>query len=188
MNAFLSVERFLPRLKHYCRSLTGNEWDAEDLVQEVLAKVYRSLQQSPDREMGIAFLCRIAKNAWIDHCRKQQASVGATVFDEEMHRTASSVLNEMEIRELLEQLVDQLNSRQMVLFLVMDIFQFSAKSRQSPEESGRFQTNKPKLEVGTSPALFERFLTGFRSGDPEAICRAYLELASNGIYIEKVTP
>ncbi|WP_238402990.1 sigma-70 family RNA polymerase sigma factor [Paenibacillus mesophilus] len=215
MNAYLTVERFLPRLKHYCRSLTGNEWDAEDLVQEVLTKVYRSLQQSPDRGIGIAFLYRIAQNAWIDHCRKQQAS---EVFDEEMHLTTSSAWSEMEIREQLEHLADQLNSRQMVLILVMDIFQFSAaetaellkstvgavkeglkrarhrlkalaaKSRLSPEENGRFQTNKPKLEAGTTPALFERFLTGFRAGDPEEICRAYLELSSQGVYIEKITP
>ncbi|WP_052476291.1 RNA polymerase sigma factor [Cohnella kolymensis] len=126
MNVFQSVEPFIPRLKLYCHRLAGNEWDAEDLMQEVLTKVYRSLQQSPNREFGYAFLFLIAKNTWIDHCRKHQTSGVTSVFNEDMHPTTYTGLNELQIRELLEQLADQLNSRQMVLILMMDIFKFSA--------------------------------------------------------------
>jgi len=183
-------------------------------MQDVLAKVYRSLQQAPDRQVSKAFLRQIAKNAWIDHCRRLRGRGASTVFDEDMHATPFG-WNDMLIRESLEQLADQLNPRQLVLILVMDVFQFSAPETAQllhttvgavkdglKRARHRLQTlaaqahsgdrkdtpvNKPKMGPEMSKAAFEQFLAGFRDGDPEAICRTYMALAANGIQVEKVT-
>lgn len=217
MDALSSVEAYLPNLKLYCRTLAGNEWDAEDLLQEVLTKVYRSLQQTPDRAITQAFLRRIAKNAWIDHCRRERVLEVSTVFDEDMHQISSPVTKEITIRESLEQLADQLNPRQMVLVLLIDIFQFRAseaaallhmtegavkeglkrarhrlqalvsRSEEGLKKKGYSNKNKLQSDPVITKEVFEQFLSAFRSGDAEGICRTYLTLAAKGIQIEKVT-
>jgi RNA polymerase sigma factor (sigma-70 family) len=106
--------------------LTNNEWDAEDLMQEVLAKVYRSLQRTPERELSKAYMRRIASHAWIDHCRSRKAKISEATFDEMLHQPNAVPVSEMSIREMFEQLADRLNVRQMVLILLIDIFQFTA--------------------------------------------------------------
>jgi RNA polymerase sigma factor (sigma-70 family) len=218
VDSFSTVEVFLPKLKLYCRTLAGNEWDAEDLLQEVLTKAHRSLQQMPDRNINQAFLRRIAKNAWIDHCRKQQVLGISAVFDEDVHQNSSIAANEMLIRESLELLADQLNPRQMVLILLIDIFQFRASEAakllhategaikeglkrarhrlqalvsKSEEEGAKKKEHSINKKLQSDPVItkevFEQFLSAFRAGDAEGICRTYLTLASKGIQIEKVT-
>jgi RNA polymerase sigma factor (sigma-70 family) len=217
---FLRVDPFLTGLKHYCFKLAKNEWDAQDLLQEALTKIYRSIQQNPNREFNKAYLHRIVTNAWIDHCRRKQAVI---VFDEEVHQSKSTTLNELLIRETFEQLAYRLNVRQMVLILMVDIFQFTAletaqllhtnigavkeglkraRNRlqklaiQSREDNEQLIDNfdkKRQFKVGNnvplhslSKEVFEQFLSGFRTGDPMAICRTYLQLVDIGMYVEKV--
>ena len=64
---------FRPELYRYCRSLTGNPWDAEDLVQDTLIRGFGtlgSMHQSIDNTRG--YLVRIAKNLWIDQTRHRK--------------------------------------------------------------------------------------------------------------------
>lgn len=63
---------FRPELHRYCRKLTGNIWDAEDLVQDTLLKGFGTLGSvhAPiDNPRG--YLVRIATNLWIDACRRR---------------------------------------------------------------------------------------------------------------------
>jgi RNA polymerase sigma factor (sigma-70 family) len=222
--AFIRVEPFLAGLKLYCLKLAKNEWDAQDLMQESLTKIYRAIQQTPDREFNKAYLNRIVMNAWIDHCRRKQASGDEIVFDEEMHQSMAAGLNEMVVRETFEQLANRLNVRQMVLILLIDIFKFTASEtaellhttigavkeglkrarhrlRALAAQSGdgkEEEIHNPKrvsqLKAGNqfpvqslSKEVFEQFLASFRAGDAAAICRTYLLLVDNGVYIEKVS-
>jgi RNA polymerase sigma factor (sigma-70 family) len=123
---FSRVESLLPAIKYHCHKLTNNEWDAEDLMQEVLAKIYRALQQTPDREMSKAYVRQIATRTWIDHCRSKQAKISAATFDEMLHTPRTATVSELSVREMFEQLADRLSVRQMVLILLVDIFQFTA--------------------------------------------------------------
>jgi RNA polymerase sigma factor (sigma-70 family) len=123
---FSRVESLLPAIKYHCLKLTNSEWDAEDLMQEVLTKIYRSLQQAPDREMSKAYVRQIATRTWIDHRRSKQAKISAAAFDEMLHQPKTAPVSETSVRELFEQLADRLNVRQMVLILLVDIFQFTA--------------------------------------------------------------
>ena len=52
--------------------MTGNEQDAEDVVQEAFLKAYRSLDRFEDRSQVGSWLYRIAANCAFDVLRKRQ--------------------------------------------------------------------------------------------------------------------
>lgn len=210
LDPFQRVKPYLPDLKFHCLKLAKNEWDAEDLMQEVLAKVYRSLQRMPDRELSKAYMRQIATRAWIDHCRSMQAKLPAEMFDETLHQPVSTPANEWSVREMFQQLAERLNVRQMVLILLVDIFQFTApetaqllhmtqgavkeglkRARQrllalasQPREAASANVRPPSQSI--SKETFEQFLAAFRAGDAHAICHSYLLLANSGVQVEKV--
>jgi RNA polymerase sigma-70 factor (ECF subfamily) len=67
-----------PALHGYCRKLTGNVWDAEDLLQDALLRAFGTLGQihhaiaSPR-----AYLFRVATNLWIDAVRRRATEAAA---------------------------------------------------------------------------------------------------------------
>ena len=120
------LDPYLPGLKLYCRSLAGNDWDAEDLIQDVLMKTMLAIRQLPERSISRSYIFRIAKNAWIDHCRAERKRRGDTIFDEELYQQVPLARDEFLDRELLEQLAESVNPRQMVLIILIDALAFSA--------------------------------------------------------------
>jgi RNA polymerase sigma-70 factor (ECF subfamily) len=61
-----------PALHRYCRRLTGDLWDAEDLVQDTLLRAFGtlgSLHQTIANPR--AYLFRVATNVWIDTIRRR---------------------------------------------------------------------------------------------------------------------
>jgi RNA polymerase sigma-70 factor (ECF subfamily) len=71
---FLDVyEPLRPELYRYCRYLTRSPWDAEDLVQDTMARAFVTLgcvfrlPQNPK-----AWLFRVASNLWIDRTRRAE--------------------------------------------------------------------------------------------------------------------
>jgi RNA polymerase sigma-70 factor (ECF subfamily) len=68
----LLVERHSRALFKLGYRMTGNEQDAEDVVQEALLKAYRSLDQFEDRSQVGSWLYRIAANCAFDVLRKRQ--------------------------------------------------------------------------------------------------------------------
>ena len=62
-----------PRLFRYCRKLSGNVWDAEDLVQDTMLKAFGSIAILDDDPISWgAYMARIASNLWIDQRRRSQ--------------------------------------------------------------------------------------------------------------------
>ena len=68
----LLVERHSRALFKLGYRMTGNEQDAEDVVQEAFLKAYRSLDQFEDRAQVGSWLYRIAANCAFDVLRKRQ--------------------------------------------------------------------------------------------------------------------
>src|SRR5439155_1448580 len=61
-----------PTLHGYCSRLTGNLWDAEDLVQDTLLRAFGTLGSIFTRiENPRAYLLRTATNLWIDTVRRR---------------------------------------------------------------------------------------------------------------------
>lgn len=58
----------------FCKLITSNPWDAEDVFQEILLRTYRASLQNPSMTVNKSFLFRIVTNVWIDWCRKNKLS------------------------------------------------------------------------------------------------------------------
>jgi RNA polymerase sigma-70 factor (ECF subfamily) len=67
-----------PQLHAYCRRLTGNLWDAEDLAQDALLRAFGTLG-SIHHEVAHprAYLLRVASNLWIDVSRRRAHDAAA---------------------------------------------------------------------------------------------------------------
>ena len=60
-------------VRRYVRTIIWNPWDAEDVVQEVFVKILVGLDQyDPSRAPFSAWTLRVAKNAAIDHMRRDR--------------------------------------------------------------------------------------------------------------------
>jgi RNA polymerase sigma-70 factor (ECF subfamily) len=74
------VEPLRPDLHRYCRRVTGNLWDAEDLMQDTLLRGFGAIGRRDDQRIGCsepgdignprAYLFRIATNLWVDSMRR----------------------------------------------------------------------------------------------------------------------
>lgn len=63
------IVELLPRLRRFARSLSRNQHDADDLVQSVVERAWRHLDQlKPAANVG-SWMFGIMKNAWIDDRR-----------------------------------------------------------------------------------------------------------------------
>src|SRR5882672_1196347 len=68
-----AFEPLRPELYRYCRFLTRNAWDAEDLVQDTLARGLVTLGcLFQEIENPRAWLFRVASNLWIDRQRRRR--------------------------------------------------------------------------------------------------------------------
>src|SRR4051794_16183496 len=92
-----TYEPLRPDLYRYCRYLTRSPWDAEDLVQDTLARAFVTLAQmgsEPPNPRG--WLFRVASNLWIDQLRKHReppaAEDGAAAAEPRATREAAGTL------------------------------------------------------------------------------------------------
>lgn len=68
---------FYKDLLHYCSALAGNRAGAEDLVQDTYLRAMSHLEdlEGMSRSQLRSWLCRTAKNLYIDQVRKQSREV-----------------------------------------------------------------------------------------------------------------
>ncbi|MDR6551804.1 RNA polymerase sigma factor [Paenibacillus qinlingensis] len=192
----------------YCLHITHNQWDAEDLSQEVLFKVYKVVKSDPSRILSKAYLYRIAANAWKDKMKMDKRRIQTT----DMAFNDSSFHDgELSTRELLEALAHRLSPRALVILLLMDVFDFTAKETAeflSQAEGtiqvtlGRARLRLKKLahRIETASAdPFERevpkpasqmdldsLVEAFKQRDLSAICRCYLKLVKIQVKISNI--
>src|SRR3954471_22913345 len=75
-----TYEPLRSELYRYCRHLTRSPWDAEDLVQDALARAFVTLgQMGAPPEHPRAWLFRVASNLWIDHVRRRREEPRAEI-------------------------------------------------------------------------------------------------------------
>ncbi len=111
----------------YCRRLTGQLWDAEDLFQEVMLKACAKLSEvSVKIEHPRAWLFRIATNLWIDWQRKS-GRVDLTPLPEEglaMERHQEPV-ETAGFGDEADRMLALLPPRELVAVLLCGVFGFS---------------------------------------------------------------
>jgi RNA polymerase sigma-70 factor, ECF subfamily len=118
-----AFEPLRPELYRYCRQLTHSAWDAEDLVQDAMARAFVTLgtlfSELPEPR---AWLFRVASNLWIDRVRRsrleQRVQASADDMPEEEAKLQAS-------REAAGTLLVRLSPQERVAVLLKDVFDFT---------------------------------------------------------------
>ena len=77
-----TIEPVRPALYRYCRRLTGDLWEAEDLLQETLLRGFGAIGrgdlhgESSRVKDTRAYLFRVATNLWVDQLRRNEVRFG----------------------------------------------------------------------------------------------------------------
>ena len=105
----------------YCRRLTGNAFDAEDLVQESLARAFTQAAQahSPIASPR-AWLFRVATNAYVDSYRRQ-----SPVLVDSVEQVAPTAADPAEVRDAWAELVTLLPPQERAALALKDLFGFT---------------------------------------------------------------
>jgi RNA polymerase sigma-70 factor, ECF subfamily len=116
-----TCETLRPELYRYCRHLTRNPWDAEDLVQDTLMRAFVTLGTLfRDVPSPRAWLFRVASNLWIDRVRRAR-------FERPMDAPEPAIAapDPRGSREAAGTLVAQLAPQERVAVILKDVFDFS---------------------------------------------------------------
>jgi RNA polymerase sigma-70 factor, ECF subfamily len=117
----VAIEPHRPRLFAYCRALAGNVWDAEDLVQETLAKAFaRAAEEHNPIHNPLGWLIRVATNAYIDSSRRAQPVLGL-----DLERAQSPTADPVEVSDALEEMFTLLPPQERAAVVLKDVFDYS---------------------------------------------------------------
>ncbi|WP_026695232.1 sigma-70 family RNA polymerase sigma factor [Peribacillus kribbensis] len=183
------IEEHRQGLWSYCRYLTGSPWDGEDLFQETFLKAMGAYYQRWHATDVRAYLYRIATNTWIDLCRRRKMALG--VLQEHLEPDAEFEDN-LELEYALECLTASFPPRQAAVFLLMEVFRFSAK-----EIAGMVRTT-PGAVYASVRRMKEKLKNGNEGNDllnPEislsaehkAVIQAYLKAFNEGNLAEMLS-
>src|SRR5688572_15310835 len=111
-----------PELYRYCRHLTRDPWDAEDLAQDALTRAFVTLGtlfQEPPNPRGWIF--RVASNLWIDRMRRarHERELTRSLQHEEIDADPRAP------REAAGTLLVRLSPQERAAVVLKDVFDFS---------------------------------------------------------------
>jgi RNA polymerase sigma factor (sigma-70 family) len=207
----IDLELFDKKIYKYCMKITLNKWDAEDLSQDVLIKVLKTVESSPTKVISNAYLYRAALNTRNDKCKKNKDH--ASMLDESLIDRGEQD-GDLVTHELLEVLAHRLSPRAMVIILLMDVFDFTAKETAELilATEGSVQVTigrvRKRLKIlaqqmsldpmmieslhvnyhkdGEDQLNFTSLVNAFKNRDPKAICRSYLGLMKQKVSIRHI--
>src|SRR5579862_463369 len=187
-----------PALYRYCRSLTGNPWDADDLVQEALVRGFGTLGFGQDEiKDPRAYLLRIASNAWIDWQRRKltEAAAISDMTASSPQHTSDAHQDSSAIRDAGSILMTNLAPQERAAVVLKDLFDLSieetarilatstgavkaalhrGRSRLQESQSTRA---KPRLHLSPHPsaALLDRFAQLYNARDMAGLVALMLD-------------
>jgi RNA polymerase sigma-70 factor (ECF subfamily) len=185
-----------PALHGYCRRLTGNLWDAEDLVQETLLRAFATLGSiHHEIENPRAYLLRVASNLWIDGARRRESEARALAQQDVSALRATETAAQLGDagRALLERLAPQERAAivlkdafEMSLEEVAETLNTSVGAVKSALHRGRERLRDdspaPARRPRASAELLARFIAAYNAADLEAL----LALMQDGGQVENV--
>lgn len=196
-----SINPYRNDLFRFCRALTKKPWDAEDLVQETIAKAYSKLGevwldgiQNPK-----SYLFRMATNTWFDQCRKQ--GLMNSYVSSQLESTPTKV-DTMEIRAALQTMLIHLPPRERVSLLLKDVFDYSleeiaiitettvgavksalSRGRDKMEKMKTTQYQEPTANLNSLPQeLIDNLVANFNNRNMDGMISLFLEHASGEVY------
>jgi len=178
-----------PALHAVCRRLTGNLWEAEDLVQDTLLRGFATLGsvhhqiQSPR-----AYLLRVASNLWIDAQRRRGTEAHALG---ELDAPRGPAPPDLAAREAGERLLQRLSPQEraavvlkdafdMSLDEIADLLRTSVGAVKAALHRGRGRLEEPEGGVASrrprpSVALVDRFVALYTAADIKALVALMLD-------------
>ncbi|PFA63356.1 RNA polymerase subunit sigma-24 [Bacillus sp. AFS015802] len=178
---FDELEQTITKLYRYCLKITGSPWQAEDLVQETMLKIYRLKKSAPDREYTFSFLYKVAKNLFIDEKRKKKEFLSH-------HEKMREVSDPYEFDALIEILLAVLPLQQAMLVTLKDVFQYRTKEIAAmlriSDESVKTALHRARKKLtavpeelpvtaSSNPQLIQRLSTAIKQSDPSRIFLYY---------------
>jgi RNA polymerase sigma-70 factor (ECF subfamily) len=148
-----------PALHGYCRRLTGNVWDAEDLVQDTLVRAFATLGKiHHEIREPRAYLLRTASNLWIDTVRRRSTEAAALAAADPPADPASPP---GAVRDAGSTLLQRLAPQERAAVVLKDVFDLTLE-----EIASILGTT-----VGAVKAALHRGRTHLRESDDEAASR-----------------
>lgn len=198
---------WISKLNQYSKRIAGNRWDAEDLAQDAYLKVLAAVHKDPSKPITKAYLYRVVLNTWIDKQKKHRLDLIPIDSVTLPPSHDSSFLT----RELLELLANRLQPRMVVILLLMDVFDFTAKetaklisAKEATVQVTLGRARKRLKDVAMQPLVdqasfvmekkasrketldFEALVEAFRVRNANAIYNAYVGLSREGIHIRRL--
>ncbi|MFK3938195.1 RNA polymerase sigma factor [Alkalihalobacillus sp. NPDC078783] len=118
------VSQHLKSLETYCHYIAYTKWDAEDLMQETLEKLYR-YSRTKQVPVSKAYLHKIASNTWTDRLRKKKIEEVLTEHKDEISDDANSTTGIAD--EAIKQLLESCTPKQRTVFLLVEALDLSLK-------------------------------------------------------------
>lgn len=176
-----------PSLHRYCCRLTGNVWDAEDLMQDALLRVFGLLGKiDADLENPRAYFIRTATHLWIDQQRRiaRDRAWRSGLPDED--KTSASAEERVELRQAASTLLERLPPRERAAVLLREVLDLSAKESAAVLQmtegavKAALHRGRERLQERNdgddrrpvpSAALVDRFLAALSANDMETMQR-----------------
>ena len=188
-----TIEPVRPALYRYCRRLTRDVWDAEDLLQETLLRGFGAigrgdLHGDDSRVKDTrAYLFRIATNLWIDQLRRKEVRFGRPDIPKPSPAPEQAVTT----REAAAKLLTQASPQQRAAIVLKDVFDFTAEeiavmlsttvgAVKSALHRGRTNLQEAPQESPASPRapsreLIDRVVAAFNARDVDGMTDLLLE-------------
>lgn len=183
-----------PSLYAYCRQLTGDVWDAEDLYQDTLMRGFGRLATlHRDVSNKRAYILRIASHLWIDRLRRV-AVEDAALAESDLSKADGAGAQSGVVRDSGARLLQRLAPRERAAVLLKDVFDLSIEETavvlattegavKAALHRGRGRLREPaggpaSRRAAAPRQLVDRFAELFNAGDKRALLRLVLDNAT----------
>jgi RNA polymerase sigma-70 factor, ECF subfamily len=180
-----------PALHGYCRRLTGNLWDAEDLVQDTLMRAFGTLGSTFSKvDNPRAYLLRIASNLWIDTVRRRGSEAAALAAERVLDERAGTK-DAGAVRDAGTLLLQRLSPQERAAVVLKELFNYSLEeiaellvtsvgAVKAALHRGRARLREAEEEPASrrpppSVELVDRFVDAYRAADIPALVGLMLD-------------
>jgi RNA polymerase sigma-70 factor (ECF subfamily) len=175
-------EPLRPELYKYCRYLTRTPWDAEDLVQDTLARAFVTLgslyQQPPNPR---AWMFRVASNLWISRMRRAREVLGLPPDAPAQPMAATD-------RDAVSTLLQSLSPQERAAVVLKDVFGFTVEEIAEALSTtagavkialhrgrGKLADPEPATKPAPSCQVLDAFCAAFNARDIEKLTALMLD-------------
>lgn len=203
-NRFLElVDPVRPDLFRYCRRLTGNAWDAEDLIQDCLEQAFARLGTiEHDLQSPRAYLLRIASNLWVDRmrrCGREARLLDALPAQDAAGGPGAAAETDERVRGAANRLLSDLAPQERAAVVLKEVFELSlneiahtlgttvgavksalhrARTRLQQRDAADGQRHAEPVREAVSRPVLERFVECFNARDRAGLLALLLDGAA----------